>query len=85
LNYFLPRNASDRLLPLDLEAIAMSLTLQPIPTRSSETFSAEEVVEFGLLLPKNRAMALIDLAKQRRQTVAQLLRNLIDETLTTEA
>ncbi len=41
----------------------------------------EGVVEFGLLLPTNRASALLKLARDRRESVGQLLRKLIDREL----
>jgi hypothetical protein len=40
-----------------------------------------DVVEIGLLLPVNRADALIELSKRRQQSVAQILRSLIDRAL----
>jgi hypothetical protein len=40
-----------------------------------------EVVEIGLLLPASRADALIELSKRRKQSVAQILRALIDRAL----
>lgn len=40
-----------------------------------------DVVEIGLLLPVNRAEALIELARQRQESVAQILRSLIDRAL----
>jgi hypothetical protein len=43
-----------------------------------------EVVEIGLLLPAGRAEALVQLSRQRRQTVAQLIRSLIDDALAGE-
>ena len=62
----------------------MTLTLPVFPSRGLESFPSDDVIEFGLLLPKNRADELINLARQRRQTVGQLLRNLIDHALTEE-
>ncbi len=44
-----------------------------------------EVVEIGLLLPANRANALVELSRRRHQSVNQLLRGLIDHALTDEA
>jgi hypothetical protein len=41
-----------------------------------------EFVEIGLLLPANRAAALLELAQDRRQTVGQILRKLVDRALT---
>jgi len=40
------------------------------------------VVEIGLLLPANRVKALVELSKQRQESVAQILRGLIDRALT---
>jgi hypothetical protein len=40
-----------------------------------------EVVEIGLLLPTDWAVALVKLSKQRQQTVAQLLRSLVERAL----
>jgi hypothetical protein len=44
----------------------------------------DEFVEIGLLLPKNRAAALLQLARERHQTVGQILRQLVDRALTQE-
>ncbi|WP_406696860.1 hypothetical protein V5E97_38325 [Singulisphaera sp. Ch08] len=41
-----------------------------------------DVVEIGLLLPADRADALVELSKRRHQSVAQILRDLIDRALT---
>jgi len=43
-----------------------------------------EVVEIGLLLPAHRADALLELSKRRHQSVAQILRSLIDRALSDE-
>lgn len=43
-----------------------------------------DVVEIGLLLPANRANALVELSKRRQQSVAQILRGLIDRALVDE-
>jgi hypothetical protein len=40
--------------------------------------SIDEFVEIGLLLHKNRASALLELARDRRETVGQILRRLVD-------
>ncbi|MDR3637476.1 MAG: hypothetical protein P4L84_26970 [Isosphaeraceae bacterium] len=40
-----------------------------------------DVVEIGLLLPAARVEALVKLSRERHQTVAQLLRSLIDNAL----
>ncbi len=44
----------------------------------------DEFVEIGLLLPKNRAAALLQLARERHETVGQILRQLVDRALTQE-
>ena len=44
-----------------------------------------DIVEIGLLLPANRADALVELSRRRHQSVNQLLRGLIDHALTDEA
>jgi hypothetical protein len=41
-----------------------------------------DVVEIGLLLPANRADALVELSRRRQQSVGQILRGLIDRALT---
>lgn len=46
--------------------------------------SASDVVEIALLLPTKRAEALIDLSRRRRQSVGQILRQLIDGALAEE-
>ena len=43
------------------------------------------VVEIGLLLPINRAAALLKLAQERHQSVGQVLRKLIDRELSEPA
>ena len=51
-------------------------------TRSSPATSGSDgVVEIGLLLPADRAAALIHLARTRRESVGQMLRRLIDREL----
>jgi hypothetical protein len=46
--------------------------------------SIGEVVEIALLLPTNRAQALVALSRRRRQSVGQILRQLIDRALAGE-
>ena len=41
----------------------------------------ENVVEIGLLLPTKRAAALLRLAKDRRESVGQVLRKMIEREL----
>lgn len=43
--------------------------------------AAGDVVELPLLLPKKRAEELLRLSKRRNQSVAQILRNLVDQAL----
>ena len=43
--------------------------------------AADEVIEIGLLLPTKRAADLMKLAQDRRVSVGQLLRKLIDREL----
>jgi hypothetical protein len=45
------------------------------------SFSSSDVVEIGLLLPTNWANTLIELSKQRHQSVAQILRAIIGSAL----
>ena len=40
---------------------------------------SDDVVEIGLLLPASRAEALLNLSRQRRQSVGHILRGLIDQ------
>ena len=49
------------------------------PKRGKAAFG--DVVEIGLLLPAGRVEALVELSRQRHQSVAQLLRTLIDDAL----
>ena len=42
----------------------------------------DEYVEIGLLLPKNRAAALLELARDRHETIGQILRKMVDRALT---
>lgn len=44
----------------------------------------QAVVEISLLLPANRLEALVALSRLKRQSVAQLLRGLIDRALAEE-
>jgi hypothetical protein len=41
----------------------------------------DEFVEIGLLLPRNRAAALLQLARDRHETVGQILRKLVDRAI----
>ena len=44
---------------------------------------SDDVVEIGLFLPAHRAEALIALSRRRRESVAQILRGLIDQAIAT--
>jgi hypothetical protein len=52
--------------------------------RSIGIARSPEVVEIGLLLPASWADALVDMSRRRGQTVAQLLRGMIDRALIDE-
>ena len=59
------------------------------PLRQGETAAlfkegASEVVEIALLLPTQRAEALVALSRRRQQSVGQILRQLIDRALAAE-
>lgn len=59
-------------------------TMKPFATNSALPIgpsAADPVVEIGLLLPAKRAEALIALSRERRQSVAQILRGLIEREL----
>lgn len=43
--------------------------------------SSAEVVEIGLLLPSSWADALLEMSQRKRQSIGQLLRNMIDRGL----
>jgi hypothetical protein len=43
--------------------------------------ASDEFVEIALLVPTNRVEALVDLSRRRHQTIAQILRSLIDREL----
>jgi hypothetical protein len=45
----------------------------------------EDVVEIGLLLPANRAAALLRLAQERHESVGQVLRKMIERELSHQA
>jgi hypothetical protein len=59
----------------------MLASFQSLPATKTGMTTHGEVVEIGLLLPVNRADALIELSKRRQQSVAQILRSLIDRAL----
>jgi hypothetical protein len=43
--------------------------------------ATDEFVEIALLVPTNRVEALLDLSRRRHESVAQILRSLIDRAL----
>ncbi len=43
--------------------------------------ASSDVVEIGLLLPSSWADALLEMSKRKRQSIGQLLRNMIDRGL----
>jgi hypothetical protein len=57
----------------------MSLTGTEAPTFPGDRHG--EIVEIALLLPKNRAEALLALSARRHQSVGQIIRGLIDRAL----
>ena len=57
---------------LNFQGASKPLTLGP---------SMEDFVEIGLLLPKDRAAALLELARDRHETVGQILRQIVDSAL----
>jgi hypothetical protein len=67
--------------------MSMIATSVPVTTASDMSTTApshpspNDVVEIGLLLPTNWANTLIELSKQRHQSVAQILRGIIGSAL----
>jgi hypothetical protein len=59
-------------LPAADETIAAALPCKMAP---------QEVVEIGLLLPADWALALVNLSRKRHQTVAEILRSMIERAL----
>ncbi|HEY2155538.1 MAG TPA: hypothetical protein VGH33_07905 [Isosphaeraceae bacterium] len=64
--------------PFPAEGIFMLSTPQAVPAPINLGKPLDEFVEIGLLLPKNRAAALLKLARDRHETVGQILRRLVD-------
>jgi hypothetical protein len=60
-------------------------TFQGVSATKNGMATYGDVVEIGLLLPVNRAAALVELSRRRHQSVAQILRSLIDGALNSEA
>ena len=68
----------------NMSVIATSIPTPPTTDIGASAFSSQftnDVVEIGLLLPTNWANTLIEISKQRRQSVAQVLRAIIGNAL----
>src|SRR5262249_15960479 len=64
--------------------LPMSVSFQALPATQTGMVAHGGVAEMGLLLPAKRADALVELSRRRQQSVAQLLRSLIDRALIDE-
>jgi hypothetical protein len=62
----------------------MPAPIKATPAAPAIGTAIDEFVEIGLLLHKDRASALLELARDRRETVGQILRRLIDSELAAE-
>jgi hypothetical protein len=80
---FLPSNALSGmvLFMLKVESSHASASMVDSPALPVSSVGLPQVVEVGLLLPANWATALIELSKQRGESVAQILRASIAQTL----
>jgi hypothetical protein len=58
-----------------------ALAIESVPGSLPSEIMPPEVVEVGLLLPKDWALALVKLSARRQQTVAQLLRSLVERAI----
>jgi hypothetical protein len=58
-----------------------ALAIDNVTTSPSCKIEPPEVVEIGLLLPADWAVKLIKLSEKRQQTVAQILRSLVERAL----
>ena len=56
--------------------------IDSMTAKNPGTSAFGDVVEIGLLLPASWADALLEISKRRRQSVAQILRSMIDRGLT---
>jgi hypothetical protein len=68
--------------PFSAEGFFMLATPHAVPAQIHLGKPLDEFVEIGLLLPKNRATALLQLARERHETVGQILRKIVDRALT---
>jgi uncharacterized protein with PIN domain len=59
--------------------------LAGLDASNSRSPIAEDVIHVNLLLPAERAEALIAMSRRRQQSVGQILRNLIDREIASEA
>ena len=67
-----------------MSTLALKATGGPISDLTaplSQSNFADDVVEIGLLLPANWAVALIELSKKREESVGQLIRTCIGREL----
>ena len=60
----------------------MMVPFQGVSLPSVSGSPMDDYVEVGLLLPKNRAVALMEMARDRRETIGQLLRKMVDKAIT---
>ena len=66
---------------LRVESSRLAAAYSDGPASSVGTAAPPQVVEVGLLLPANWAAALIELSKERGESVAQILRASVAQTL----
>jgi hypothetical protein len=66
---------------LKVDSRPVSASFDDGPADLPGTAEVPQVVEVGLLLPANWAAALIQLSKERGETVAQILRASVAKTL----
>ena len=66
---------------LKVESSPVSASFGDGPASLAGTAGPPQVVEVGLLLPANWAAALIELSKERGESVAQILRASVAQTL----
>ncbi len=62
----------------------MLAPFQGVTPPSSPADPSDDFVEIGLLLPRSRASDLLRLARERQETVGQILRKLVDRALMAE-
>ncbi len=62
----------------------MTARLPGLDASNLSSRANDEVVHIDLLLPANRAQALIAMSQRRRESVGQILRGLIDSAIAKE-